>query len=309
MVKTRQAGRPPIVDTAWRSRRPEAEVELVALSDIAPHVPRDRVERMGFHVVVLYDRGETTHEVDFDVHRCGRGSLVYVAPSQVQRLNLHRGVEGTALLLRPSFLPAAPAGPRRRDDFHARFFEDVAFPTATRLDERGIEAARGWIEKLRRALVHDPPTALGSALVRHVVAAMLIDIVIGDGRRVVLPASSPSAELAQRFRRLAERSFRITRRVLDYAERLDCSERTLDRATLIAFGVTAKRLLDGRVVLEARRVLSHTDEPVAGIAEQLGFSEPTNFVKFFRARTGESPGSFRSRQRALFSASAPKDPP
>lgn len=50
-----------------------------------------------------------------------------------------------------------------------------------------------------------------------------------------------------------------------------------------------------RLVLEAKRLLVHTTDPVGVIARQLGFAEPTNFVKFFRRETGTTPGAFRTR--------------
>jgi AraC-like DNA-binding protein len=43
-------------------------------------------------------------------------------------------------------------------------------------------------------------------------------------------------------------------------------------------------------------MLAHTDASVAAIGEELGFSEPTNFVKFFKARAGKLPGAFREEQ-------------
>ncbi len=51
----------------------------------------------------------------------------------------------------------------------------------------------------------------------------------------------------------------------------------------------------GGTVLEAKRLLAHTNQTVAAISEELGFSEPTNFVKFFRSRGGLLPGAFRER--------------
>jgi AraC-like DNA-binding protein len=45
--------------------------------------------------------------------------------------------------------------------------------------------------------------------------------------------------------------------------------------------------------LEARRLLAHTDEPVAAIARRLGFPEPTNFGTCFTRHTGVTPGPFR----------------
>jgi AraC-like DNA-binding protein len=81
-----------------------------------------------------------------------------------------------------------------------------------------------------------------------------------------------------------------------YAVRLGYSARTLTRACRAATGRSAKELIDARVALEAQRLLAHTDLPVAAIGRSLGFSEPTNFGKFFAREVGETPGAFRSRQ-------------
>jgi AraC-like DNA-binding protein len=57
----------------------------------------------------------------------------------------------------------------------------------------------------------------------------------------------------------------------------------------------AKSYIDARVVLEAKRILAHTTLSVAATGEDLGFSEPTNFVKFFKVREGCLPGVVRER--------------
>lgn len=60
-------------------------------------------------------------------------------------------------------------------------------------------------------------------------------------------------------------------------------------------GVPAKAFLSLRIALEAKRLLAHTAESVGALAGQLGFDEPTNFVKFFRREAGCTPGEFRAR--------------
>jgi AraC-like DNA-binding protein len=49
------------------------------------------------------------------------------------------------------------------------------------------------------------------------------------------------------------------------------------------------------VLLEAKRLLAHSTASVAAVAHQLGFSEATNFVKFFRRNAGVTPKAFRQR--------------
>ncbi len=82
----------------------------------------------------------------------------------------------------------------------------------------------------------------------------------------------------------------------EYAARLGYSLKTLNRACMLATGCTAKQLIDARVALEAKRLLAHTDLPVASISYRLGFTEPTNFGKFFTRATGQTPGAFRAAE-------------
>ena len=75
---------------------------------------------------------------------------------------------------------------------------------------------------------------------------------------------------------------------------LDC--RTLTRHCMEWTGKPAKQLIDERVALEARRPPSRTGEGrLAELARQLGFADATQFGKFFRRLTGETPARFRRR--------------
>ncbi|MFD5825136.1 helix-turn-helix transcriptional regulator, partial [Lentzea sp. NPDC060358] len=90
-----------------------------------------------------------------------------------------------------------------------------------------------------------------------------------------------------------ERAFTRSRNAAEYAAAIGYSARSLNRICLAATGRTAKALIDARVALEAKRLLAHTDLSSAAIGHRLGFSEATNFTKFFLRETGTSPGAFR----------------
>jgi AraC-like DNA-binding protein len=47
--------------------------------------------------------------------------------------------------------------------------------------------------------------------------------------------------------------------------------------------------------VEAKRKLAYTPATINAIAEDLGFVDPSNFTKFFKARTGTTPRAFRSK--------------
>jgi AraC-like DNA-binding protein len=108
------------------------------------------------------------------------------------------------------------------------------------------------------------------------------------------------------FQRLVERSFWKRHRVVEYADLLGCSEKSLTRAAMEVAGVKAKAFITSRINLEAKRLLAHTALSIALIGERLGFPDPTNFVKFFKREVGCTPGEFRRRQPELGASMARK---
>jgi AraC-like DNA-binding protein len=86
-----------------------------------------------------------------------------------------------------------------------------------------------------------------------------------------------------------------TRSVDDYAKGLGCSAKALRRACLAVRGVPPKMMIEERVILEAKRLIAYTPSPIEAIAETVGFSEATNFVKFFSHHAGMTPSQFRMR--------------
>jgi AraC-like DNA-binding protein len=175
-------------------------------------------------------------------------------------------------------------------------------PVAWRLPHDEFEALDRAVTELdaeyRTLLGEHRDVELTGALLRQLVAALLIRMArLADPARSALVG--PGAEAYLAFRRELERSFAGTRSVEDYAARLGYSPRTLTRACLAATGRSAKQIADARVALQAQRLLAHTDMPVASIAGALGFSEATNFGKFFARETGRTPGDFRRGQWAF----------
>lgn len=100
-------------------------------------------------------------------------------------------------------------------------------------------------------------------------------------------------ELVRQYSALVEKHFRSHRRVSEYAAMLYRSPKTLANTFRNAGSRPPQEILLDRVALEARRLLHYTDKPVNEVAQDLGFEDPAYFSRFFRNRTGVSPGEFR----------------
>ncbi|MEV5716900.1 helix-turn-helix transcriptional regulator [Amycolatopsis mediterranei] len=273
---------------------PGAELEVLDLVELQRRLPsgdHQRVHRLGFHTLTLVTGGTGEHMVDFVTYPCRPGTLLWVRPGQVQRFAPGSGLTGPHVLFTPAFPPGFAGSDRLIDDWRG--------PTCRQLGtSRDYASVAALLAQLSAEAHRDPASSAGSAVSRQIQQLLLATILLQASRLSPHGEQGHDGEVYGRFRAELERSYQATRLAEDYAARLGYSVKTLSRACLAATGQPVKRVIDGRVVLEARRLLAHTGEPVAVIARRLGFSEPTNFGKFFTRHTGTTPGEFRATHRA-----------
>jgi AraC-like DNA-binding protein len=269
----------------------------MTLAELRARVPGRHLRhssRPQFHQLIHLSAGRTRHDVDFVRHDLAAGRVLHVRPGQVQQLVLQSRAEGTVLLFAPEFVASEPV-----PGAAAPSMLDAAVPAGL----LALDAAeQGPVARAFAAILGEyertDGTPLAAAVLRHLVSALLLMLARASAQREEGPgAGSAASRVHARFVQELERSFAHARSVLWYARKLGYSEKTLLRACQAAAGVPPKELIDRRVTLEAKRLLAHTQDGVGAIAQEVGFSETTNFVKFFRRREGLAPSEFRARQR------------
>ena len=115
--------------------------------------------------------------------------------------------------------------------------------------------------------------------------------------------AAPESSLVQRLEALIEAHFLEHWQVADYARALAVSPTHLSRVARATTGVSAQRLIEARLMREARRNLAYTHLGVATIAYTLGYADPAYFTRAFTRDAGLSPRAFRAQVAA--SAPAP----
>ena len=226
--------------------------------------------------------------------RLEAGSLVFVRPGQVQHWHLDDQVEGCMVLIDPPALAPMSSARRGRDALLAAMDD---WPVGARLDDGFAAELRQDLDRLARDLEAFDGTADDVSLIRQSLLAALLRVARWHRRRQQGTPQPPAGavQVHRLFQAELEQHFRAHRTVAAYATRLGYSESTLNRACRAATGQSARVLLDRRLAMEAARMLVHGQGSVAEIAHDLGFSEPTNFIRFFVRIVGTTPVRFRSR--------------
>lgn len=275
-------------------------IELVAVSELRQRASAahfSKPQRADFYHLIGVTSGHTTTMVDFTPHACEAGHWLLVRPGQVMRYDFSLPWEGWLLVFRPESLP----GQGRRSS-----------PGEFALELRIAQFQNHWMlssdqcDTLGQALqlMHGDakwPMAMDArnALLQHQLSAVLLRLSIWQEPAPLAAAASPAAlSHFRRFRQLLETEFTRSHQVQYYASQLAMGEKSLGRACVAGAGISAKACIAQRLMLEAKRLLAHTSLPVQTIALDLGFDDPTNFVKFFRKECGETPGGFRRQQTA-----------
>ena len=74
---------------------------------------------------------------------------------------------------------------------------------------------------------------------------------------------------------------------------MDVSYKHLNEICKSVTGSTAKEVIDNLLILESKRHLAVSDISIKELSYEVGFDEPTNFVKYFKRHTQQSPAQFR----------------
>jgi AraC family transcriptional activator of pobA len=114
------------------------------------------------------------------------------------------------------------------------------------------------------------------------------------------PAPFAAIGLVRRFHQAVERSFRASTSVRDYAQMLGVTTSHLTASLRLETGLTAGELIRARLLLEAKRLLLHSELTIAEIGYELGFEDPSYFSRFVRREVETSPVELRNRIREKY---------
>ena len=99
----------------------------------------------------------------------------------------------------------------------------------------------------------------------------------------------------RRFEALVEAHFADHWKVADYARALAVTPTHLTRVVRASTGGPASKVVEMRLIHEARRHLVYTQASVTAVAYGLGFADPAHFTRVFSRVVGVAPREFRAR--------------
>lgn len=244
------------------------------------HSHRD--EGHTFHIV---EKGTVHIEIDFNKYEISAPSVVYMHPNQVHRILDFENITICSLSLKdenlnPDYLKLleeiTPTKPLELNDENNLILSDIF--------DLCLNFSIQKNNKLHYSLLKDSCNTLVAFLISQFM----------DQTKPEANLSRPEI-ITKAFRQLLEKNYITSKSPGEYAERLNISTSYLNECVKNTTGSSVSQYIMDRVVLEAKRLLYHTDKSVKEISFELGYEDYPYFSRIFTKATGMSALSFRNK--------------
>jgi AraC family transcriptional regulator, transcriptional activator of pobA len=254
---------------------------------------RQRPHRHDFYQIFWMTSGAPSFNIDFDHFPIEPHTLVFVPPGAVHTFGNQNPAEGFILSFQEDFFEQE--GHSVNLFLECPALDPAQFRAVLAVPESSVERVETYCKRMFAEfnMKQEGYRAASAALLR----LLFVEI-----RRCLSDHSTPnpfrkySALTARFLRRLNARPYQVTT-ASEVAKFLGVSRSWLNQ---LVRQETAKNLTDhlrGRLILESKRLLAHSDLNISEIAYELGFDDASYFTRLFRQEQGVSPREFREHYR------------
>lgn len=267
------------------SGRHEADILVARAGDI-PTADLKHVEnahRHNKHAFLLLLEGKTVMEVDFESIEMTGPALIYIHPSQIHRAMVFNSEHAYFLGISSECIHAHYLTSLEQRILPAKVLKPAGEVVV--LLEQTISLCYEVVQRNEnKLLIKD----FANAFIGLVLAQYLPE---AGGKK----SHSRYTAVYKQFNILLEKNFATLRTASGYAALLNISTNYLNECVKNASGQTPSALIQQRIILEAKRLLHHSDLSVKEIALQLGFDDHSYFFRVFKKLTGEAPLAYRAK--------------
>jgi AraC family transcriptional activator of pobA len=245
-----------------------------------------------FYQIIWFAKGTGNHFVDFNKFPVTANSFFFISKDQIHFFDDHKNYEGVIIHFNEEFLIDSD----NDIDVFLKYdiFNDFERDPFFTLSKTTVDKFSNLISQLKQE-VAEPEIFGHKEYLKHLLKLFLISI-----QRIGKRNASKSLSITNnrhitflRFRKLVDLNFKKIQTVKEYADLLNISAKTLSNHARESVDKTPLEIINERIILEAKRLISHSNLNINEIGFQLGFEDPSYFVKYFKKQTRKSPGQFR----------------
>ncbi|NDK56378.1 helix-turn-helix domain-containing protein [Pontibacter fetidus] len=272
------------------ARKPD---KYIYLSDLRSHLQNhlfiQKPHKHNAYILVFFTKGSGTHTIDFQEYLVAPGSVFFLTPGQVHSWKLSEQTNGYILFFSAEFyLLGFPLQKLQRFPF----FEHALRVPYLQVKATDMTTILLSINVMQQE--HQAQQFLKDDLLRDYLDIILIQLARLYHSTHKLPhESTASLPLLTKLNSLIDQHYKEHQPVLFYADKLHVTAKQLNETCKRAYDKTTTELIQNRVILEAKRLLVHSNLTINQLAAGLGYFDNAYFFRFFKKHTGQTPEQFR----------------
>ncbi|SHE39270.1 helix-turn-helix domain-containing protein [Pedobacter caeni] len=246
----------------------------------------NQAHRHDCHFFILQEEGVLQMEIDFEKYGLDKPAIFYQSPNQVHKVLTAENVDGYILIindenLNPEYLKLLQ-GIKHVRPLVVTEREDLA------IIQQAFALCKNLYERKKDKLYHSQMKDSCNILI-----ALFISYYLKQSKSIEKTSRFDIIERA--FTALLEQHFLILKRPADYAKKLNITASYLNECIKNVTGFPVSYHIQQRVILEAKRLLYHSDKSVKEIANELGYDDYPYFSRLFTKVAEISALAFRSK--------------
>ena len=252
----------------------------------------DKPHSHNFYLCVLFTEGIGKHEIDFNSYQVNPGKVFFLKPGQTHSWQFDTKPEGFIF-------------------FHSQEFYEIKFldhtlhsfpfyysnqnPPFLELSSLKMDVLKPKFEEVYAE--YHQQNLLRELKIINLINSIYIDLTRAYTADVNLEklVSPNYSMILENLENLIHQHFYKEKLPKFYSDQLNITTKHLNRVVKKALNKTTSQLISERIILESKRLIIHSGNNLAAIAETLQFSDYAYFSRFFKSKTGFTPMDFRKK--------------
>lgn len=260
-------------------------LESKSFDNCSPHIHY-------FYEILWFKDGVGRHTVDFTEYDVRPNTIFFLSPGQVHHFDNCTSYSGVSIKMCADFM-------QNDEGASSLFLKYNVFHTfdttpCFHIDDATAHTLNILAEDMERESAN--VGQFGNIDVLKALLRIFLVQTLRHGTQDIehrLDDLKPSHMLFTRFRKMVGKEYMRLHTVQEYADGLNVAVRTLNKCVNECSNMSPLAFINQRIILEAKRMVRYTNMMIKEIAFELGYDDPSYFVKLFKRETGYLPSDFR----------------
>ncbi|MGH2666639.1 AraC family transcriptional regulator [Flavobacterium sp.] len=248
--------------------------------------------RAKFYHIIWFQNGNHLHLVDFNPITITPNTLLFINKDTVQRFDSNSNFQGKAILFTDQFFCKTESDIKYLKE--SILFNNLFTVTQIEIQNQ-LKIFTDLFQQIADEL-HNEKDNLQSDILQNLLQNLMLHSERERKKQNFYEIKkSTDLDYVLLFKDILETNYTNQKQVNFYAKQIIITEKRLNQATSKVLGKTPKQIIDDRIILESKRILAHTNISIKEVGYNLGFDEPTNFIKYFKKHSNLTPIEFREK--------------